>query len=100
MSINKQTTGFFLELWSRARLDGFAAELMDNFYLEILDWLAELIRECRPSLTKRVCKQRAIFALATLEGMTLFAAIDERRGKKVDGQFTIDSLMQMSLTSI
>jgi AcrR family transcriptional regulator len=97
---NKQTTGFFLELWSRARLDGFAAKLMDDFYQEIRDWLAELIRECRPSLTKRVCKQRATFALATLEGMTLFAAIDERRGKKVDGRFTINSLMQMSLAAV
>ena len=73
---------------------------MDDFYLEILDWLAELIRECRPSLTKRVCKQRATFALATLEGMTLFAAIDERRGKKANGRFTIDSLMQMSLAAV
>ncbi len=97
---NEQTTGFFLELWSRARLDGFAAKLMDDFYLEILDWLAELIRECRPTLANRVCKQRATFALATLEGMTLFAAIDERRGKKVSGRFTIDSLMQLSLAAV
>lgn len=97
---NEQTTGFFLELWSRARFDNFAAKLMDDFYLQILDWLATLIRECRPNLAKRVCRQRAMLALATLEGMTLFAAIDERRGKKVDGRFTIDSLMEMSLAAV
>ena len=97
---NEQTTGFFLELWSRARLDDFAAKLMDEFYLEILDWLTTLIRECRPSLTKRVCGQRAKLALAALEGMTLFTAIDERRGKKVEVRFTIDSLMQMSLAAV
>ena len=73
---------------------------MDDFYQEDLDGTVELIRECRPSLTKRVCKQCATFALATLEGMTLFAAINERRGKKVDGRFTIDSLMQMSLAAV
>jgi len=72
---------------------------MDGFYLEIVDWLAELIRECRPSLTKRVCRQRATFAMTTLEGMALFAAIDERRGKRISGRFTVDRLMQMSLAS-
>ena len=73
---------------------------MDEFYLEILDWLTTLIRECRPSLTRRVCGQRAKLALAALEGMTLFTSIDERREKKVEVRFTIDSLMQMSLAAV
>ena len=95
-NINDETTGFFYQLWARAKLDSFAAELMDEFYERNTKIVAELIRGLNSSLSVRESKRRATFVMATLEGMMLMSDIDKRRkGRFVSSEkYVVNALMK------
>lgn len=94
-NLHDDTAGFFYQLWARANLDEFTASLMDEFYERVITILAELIGEFNPDLSNAEMLRRAIFVMATLEGMTLFAGMEKRKkGKTVSGErYVVSKLM-------
>ena len=97
-NINDETAGFFYQLWARAKLDKFAAELMDEFYERNGKIVAELIRNLNSSLSAYESKKRATFVMATLEGMMLMSDIDKRKkGKFVSSEkYVVNALMKFA----
>ena len=77
-NLHDETAGFFCLLWARARLDSFAAELMDRFYDRNLRIVADLIRRHNATVTAAEALRRASLVMATLEGMIVLLDVDKR----------------------
>ena len=90
-----ETAGFFYQLWARARLAEFAAELMDEFYERNVAILADMVRDFNSSLSNAEARRRAIFVMATLEGLTMFVDIDKRKRRRAtpSEKYVVRSLM-------
>ena len=95
-NLNPVTAGFFYQLWARANLDRPTAEMMDEFYERNIATLTDLAVDFNPALTKAEARRRAIFAMATLEGMTMMASTEKRKKGKVrfPESSTVDRLME------
>lgn len=95
-NLHDETAGFFYQLWARARLAGFAAELMDEFYERNVAILADMVSAFNPSLSSAEARRRTVFTMAALEGMTMFVDIDKRRKRKVSPseKYVVNQLME------
>jgi len=96
-NLDKTTTGFFYQLWARANLDRFAAEMMDEFYERQIATFTGLIVDFNPALSKADARRRAVFVMATLEGMILMVSVNKRKAGKVRfaEKHTVDALMDL-----
>jgi len=94
-NLNQETVGFFFQLWARANLDEFAAELMDEFYEPVIDTLVELITNYNTILPQSEARRRAVFTVSSLEGMIILAGTEKRKRKKngLTEKFYVDTLM-------
>ena len=97
-NLNDETAGFFYQLWARAKLDNFAAELMDEFYERNIGIVGDLIRELNQNISAREADRRATFIMATLEGMMLMSDIDKRQRKALvcSEKYIVNSLMSVA----
>ena len=79
-----------------ARLAEFAAELMDEFYERNVAILADRVRDFNASLSNAEARRRAVFVMATLEGLTMFVDIDKRKQRKAtpSEKYVVNSLME------
>ncbi len=95
-NLNDETAGFFYLLWARAKLDNFAAELMDEFYERNIGIVADLIRELNQNISAREANRRATFVMATLEGIMLMSDIDKRTRKTIvcSEKYIVNALMK------
>ena len=95
-NLHDETAGFFYQLWARARLAEFAAELMDEFYERNVAILADMVGEFNAGLSNAEARRRTIFVMATLEGLTMFADIDKRKQRKVapSEKYVVNGLME------
>ena len=95
-NLRDETAGFFYQLWARARLDEFAAELVDEFYARNIQVVAHMIRADNAALSANEAKRRATVAMAVLEGMMLLCDIEKRKsGEPVfTEEYVVDSVMR------
>lgn len=94
-NLHDETVGFFYQLWARARLDSFAAELVDEFYERNIGIVADMIRAHNPTVSRKEAARRATFVLAVLEGMMLLSDVERRKsGKFVSAEnYVVNSIM-------
>ena len=95
-NLNPVTAGFFYQLWARANLDRPTAEMMDEFYERNVATLTDLVVDFHPALTKAEARRRAIFAMASLEGMSVMASMEKRKKGRIrfSESSTVDRLME------
>jgi AcrR family transcriptional regulator len=62
----------YFELWALACHDPHANAMLDELFTYYRNYIAGLIRNMRPRLTKHRVEQRAVQIVALLEGLTLF----------------------------
>ncbi len=96
-NLRDETAAFFYQLWARARLDEFAAELVDEFYARNIEVVADMIRADNAALSPTEAKRRATLAMAVLEGMMLLCDIEKRKsGKQAPTEaYVVDSVMRL-----
>ncbi len=96
-NLREETAGFFYQLWARARLDGFAAELVDAFYERNIEIVAGMIRDVNPALPAPEAKRRTTLVMAILEGMMLLCDIEKRRSGESESaeQYVVDAIMRI-----
>lgn len=96
-NLREDTAGFFYQLWARARLDGFAAELVDEFYERNIGVVAGMIGDVNPALSAPEAKRRATLVMAVLEGMMLLCDIEKRRsGESASAeQYVVDAIVRI-----
>lgn len=94
-NLHDETVGFFYQLWARARLDDFAAELVDEFYERNIVIVAEMIRAHNSTVSRTEAVRRATFVMAVLEGMMLLSDVERRkRGTFVSAEdYVVNSIM-------
>ena len=94
-NLHDETAGFFYQLWACARLTDFAADLMDEFYERNVAILADMVHDFNSSLSNAEARRRAVFVMATLEGLTMFVDIDKRKRRRVtpSEKYVVHSLM-------
>jgi TetR/AcrR family transcriptional regulator len=80
-----QTSGFFLELWSRAFRDPYVNELMLRAYRHHRDMLRIAMAPLSPALPGRVAEQRAVIVAALIEGMQLFIGAGKPADPALEG---------------
>src|SRR5690606_1144595 len=80
-----QTTGFFLEFWSRAFRDPYVNELMLRAYRHHRDKLRLAMAPLNPSLPGRIAEQRAVIVAALIEGMQLFIGAGKPADPALEG---------------
>lgn len=69
----KKTTHVFPELWALANHDEFVSERVQELYSRARQSLVDIIGELRPDLSSEQCEALALFASASMEGLTVFA---------------------------
>lgn len=80
-----ETSGFFLELWSRAFRDPYVNELMLRAYRHHRDMLRIAMAPLNPALPGRVAEQRAVMVAALIEGMQLFIGAGKPADPALEG---------------
>lgn len=80
-----ETTGFFLEFWSRAFRDPYVNELMQRAYRHHRDKLRIAMAPLNPALPGRVAEQRAVIVAALIEGMQLFIGAGKPADPALEG---------------
>ena len=69
---DRQTAGFFYQLWARAHTDPDTNTMMEKMYANHTRTLESLIRPLVPESQTDQCRTRAIMVAALIEGMMLF----------------------------
>ncbi len=75
----RRTTGFFPELWALANHDEYAAELMEDMYVQERRAIYELIDAINPGLDKQQTSYLALFISCSIEGMTMFIGAGKKQ---------------------
>jgi len=96
---DRALAGFFSELWARARIDAFAAEIMEEYYGDAINLLARLISDCRLSLGVSESQRRAMMIIAMVEGVTILnvAAHSRSASPTISDRYAISSMMKLAL---
>lgn len=96
-NLREETAGFFYQLWARARLDEFAAELVDEFYERNVETVAGMIGEVNPAISAPEAKRRATLVMAVLEGMMLLCDIEKRRSGEFESaeRYVVDAIVRI-----
>ena len=96
-NLREETAGFFYQLWARARLDGFAAELVDEFYKRNIEVVADMIANVNSTISASEAKRRATLVMAVLEGMMLLCDIEKRRsGDSASAErYVVDAIVRI-----
>lgn len=101
-SRNDNIAGVFFELWSRSRLDESVSSLMHEFYDDIVGLVAELIRKCNNSVSRRESRQRATMIMAMVEGLTVIGSVYRVRDKRtpVSERIAVKQLLRVALKEV
>ena len=76
---NKQSAGFFYQLWARAHVDTVTNQTMGEMYRSYTSNIEQFIEPLNPKLNQQVRKQRAIMIGALIEGMMLYIGYGKKR---------------------
>ena len=95
-SQDSDLAGLFMELWLLARLDPFATDTMQRYYDEAIGLLGDLIGACLPKLNRRSCRERAVLALATVDGLTVLNSSDGQIGQ-LRKSVAVDTLVNIAV---
>jgi AcrR family transcriptional regulator len=73
----------FWHLWAISAHDTDARKTMDGVYSEMTDFVASLLREIDPNLTRQRSKRRAAVIMSTVEGSGLFVGHGRRPNREL-----------------
>ena len=96
---DRELAGFFLELWARARIDAFAAQIMEEYYGDAINLLARLISDCRSSISPSESQRRATMLIAMVEGLTVLnvAAHSRSSSPPISDRYALSNMMKLAL---
>jgi AcrR family transcriptional regulator len=96
---DRALAGFFSELWARARIDAYAAEIMSEYYGEAINLLAQLISDCRSTKSPGESQRRATMLIAMLEGMTIlnFAVHNKSGPLAVSDRYAVSNMLKLAI---
>ncbi len=80
---NRQTAGFFLQLWARAHVDEATNNTMMSMYDNHTDNLLRLMEPLNPQMDHKMRRQRAVMIAALIEGMMLFIGYGKKRHRGI-----------------
>ena len=75
---NRQTAGFFYQLWARAHVDKKTNRVMEKIYKSHIGNLERLMEAVNPELPTSIRRQRAVIVAATIEGLMLFVGYGKK----------------------
>ena len=80
---DRQSAGFFYQLWARAHVDAATNETMHEMYRKYTVTIENLVAELNPGLTQSKRRQRAVMIGALIEGMMLYVGYGKQRPEGV-----------------
>jgi AcrR family transcriptional regulator len=76
---DRQTAGFFYQLWARAHNDEHANSVMHGMYRNHCSNIEKLMEPLNPDLPKQARKQRAIMIISMIEGLMLMIGYGKKK---------------------
>lgn len=75
---NRQTAGFFYQLWAKAHIDEKTNRVMEKIYKNHIGNLERLMQAVNPDMSDATRKQRAVIVAALIEGLMLFVGYGKK----------------------
>ena len=80
---NKQSAGFFYQLWARAHVDTLTNDTMHEMYRKYTETIERLVVEINPKINKTRLRQRSVMIGALIEGMMMYVGYGKRRPAEI-----------------
>ncbi len=82
---NRQTAGFFYQLWAQAHVDAKTNRVMEKIYRNHIGNLERLMQAINPDLPDETRRQRAVIVAALIEGLMLFVGYGKKSPANAKG---------------